>query len=85
MQQTKKSISADMDSLGKLVVKINETFKQIEEMVSKGHVNEILKKEAVYAELKNSFESLKYLENISFDVLTKSYLQALLRDNEKAL
>lgn len=38
-----------------------------------------------YLKYIKEFEELKYLDNLSFDVLSTEYHQALLRDNEKEL
>jgi hypothetical protein len=51
-------------------------------MVSKGQIAEILIEDGVFMDLKAAFDNLRYLENLSFEVLARHYHQALLRDNE---
>jgi hypothetical protein len=85
MAQQQQSISADIQKLVEIAAKIKDALKIIEQMVSRGSVEEILGMDDTFKEFERTVQELSYLETLSFDILYKVYQQALLRDNERPL
>jgi hypothetical protein len=85
IKQVKNSITAEIETLEKLVARIIKTAQEIEKMVSNGSVVEILEKEEMFMDFDLSLNKLSYLKTLSFELLAKTYHHALLGDNERDL
>ena len=73
MAQQQQLISTDLQKLVEIAAKIKDTLKIIEQMVSRGSVEDILGMDDTFKEYENTVQSMSYLQTLSFDTLYRVY------------